>query len=48
MTTPTNNPRNPNYCDACHRNITANGECDCLNEGGWGWAAFHTEEEGGE
>jgi len=52
MTTPSNNPRNPDYCDACHTPIK-NDECLCHNDGGWGWYPFHDEDtdedtEGGE
>lgn len=50
MTTPTNNEKYPNYCDACHTRINIHDECACLNNGGFGWAVFHTDEdtEGGE
>lgn len=39
--TPTNNDRNPEYCDACETKIV-NDECACCNNGGWRWGAFHT------
>lgn len=48
--TPSNNPRNADYCDACHTPIR-HDECECNNNGGWGWATFHTPDEdteGGE
>jgi hypothetical protein len=46
LNTPTNNPRNPNFCDACYQEISFSGECQCHNEGGWGWAVFHSTDEG--
>ena len=39
--TPTNNDRNPEYCDACEMKIV-NDECECCNNGGWRWGVFHT------
>lgn len=48
--TPSNNPRNADYCDACYTPIR-HDECECNNNGGWGWATFHTPDEdteGGE
>lgn len=48
MSTPTNNPRNSEYCDACHVYVK-NDECACNNNGDWGWfplEPYHTEEEG--
>lgn len=44
-TTPTNNPYSESYCDACERDVVDN-QCDCHNDGGWGWYPFHSE--GGE
>ena len=47
MTTPSNNPRNPFYCDACHTRIRQD-ECACHNNGGWRWGSFHTESDESE
>jgi len=49
MPTPTNNPRNSEYCDACHVYVK-NDECACNNNGSWGWQPFmeepfHAEED---
>jgi hypothetical protein len=43
--TPSNNPHDPGYCDSCYREI-ADNECDCCNDGGWGWYPFHDGGEG--
>jgi len=40
--TPTNNPYNEDFCDACDSPVVDN-ECLCHNEGGWGWYPFHNE-----
>jgi hypothetical protein len=41
--TPTNNPYNSEYCDACDTYLKGD-ECACHNDGGWGWYPFHNEE----
>jgi len=38
--TPSNNPYNADWCDACSREIV-NDECECHNNGGWAWLPFH-------
>lgn len=45
MPTPTNNENDPNYCDSCDSFINLADECDCLNNGGWGWYPYHADEE---
>jgi len=42
--TPTNNPYNEMYCDACDSEIVDN-ECLCHNDGGWGWYPFHGNDD---